>query len=184
MKKTVLSLIVIGLTLVGCASTPKETMPLDEAIEIAKEVAGMVDYYDHINSYARNLFIGENEFQGQCGDYALLFALKTGADLIAVNQNGAVNNGIYRIVREEKIPSLIEWANKNLPKDVNGNIQSCFLRNNDGIWYYHPKIGMYRIRFVKGYTPRISNTHVWNLLGDTEIDVTRLDTDGTWYPYM
>jgi len=176
-------LVIVVLALAGCSSQePEDTvMSLSEALKYIDEVAGMVDYYDHIHPEYPNLVKGPNEIQGQCGDYALLFALKTGASLIIVNQGiPEISNGVYKVAGKSNDLSYINIIEKSSPKDKNGDPVSSINWNGSEAHLYHPKIGLYRIRKVSNYTPKISNKHVWNLLGTTEIDVQIYDVSGTW----
>jgi hypothetical protein len=172
--KKIIVLALITLSMIGCSQTEEF-----EYLDVIKEVAGMVDYYDHMSPNAKNLVKGENEIQGQCGDYALLFALKTGAYLIVANNN-SIENGIYEVVGKANYPELIKHLEEVRPKDINGDPESCFCWNNDGKYLWHPKIGLYRITKIHNYIPKIKETHVWNLIGTTEIDVTWYDTSGRW----
>ena len=176
-------LVIVVLALAGCSSQePEDTvMSLSEALKYIDEVAGMVDYYDHLEPSFPNRVKGPNEIQGQCGDYALLFALKTGASLIIVNQGiPEISNGVYKVAGKSNDLSFISIIEKSRPKDKNGDPESTICWNGSEAYLYHPKIGLYRIRKVSNYTPKISNKHMWNLLGTTEIDVQLYDVDGTW----
>jgi hypothetical protein len=181
MKRIVVIFVIFSvITIISCSGPSEEF----EYLDTIKEVAGMIDYYDHLDPNAKNLVKGKNEIQGQCGDYSLLFALKTGADLIAVNQDNILEDGVYSVVEENYIDTLVNnlFKNKEWPKDINGDPQSGFIRNNNELWLYHPKIGMYRLSKLRNYTSKTKITHVWNLLDNIEIDVTRYDTEGTWVP--
>ena len=99
MKKFIAIGILFSLIFSGCFSTQPARSAFDpdflmEVERIAIEVAKSIKYYDNLPNH----FIGENEIEGQCGDYAVLFALKTGANLvIQQNESVGVKNGIYRL---------------------------------------------------------------------------------------
>jgi len=189
MKKIAI-IILLGLFLYGCKTEPEQetAMPMSEVMKYIEEVAGMVDYYDHLRSEYPNLVRGPNEIQGQCGDYALLFALKTGAKIVVVNTNPRIENGIYKVAGKSNDSSIINSIEKSFTlKDKNGDLQSGYWYTDYDLYLYHPKIGLYRLNKVNNYTPKINYNHVWNLLntvelGTIEIDVSNYDVNGTWQP--
>jgi len=91
MKKLVF-IFLVAILAIGC-STGTDTgtdIPDRPVEEVIIEVASAIRYYEHLDPTKKNLYTSENEFQGQCGDYALLFALKTGAQIIVTNQDNKI----------------------------------------------------------------------------------------------
>jgi len=188
MKKILaIALVVFALGLIGCNSQEPEEeevvqMPLSEAIKYIDEVARMVRYYDDLFPDVPNLFKGPNEIQGQCIDYAFLFALKTGASIIITNPNPSseFKSGIYKVTGKSNDSSIINDIEKWNSRDINGDIRSCVEYRNGTSYFYNPKIGLYKLKKVGDYASRINSYHAWNLLGTTEIDVSNYDVNGAW----
>lgn len=200
MKKFVLLVLLVPvfLGLISCknlVSDPLEPLPLPEdrpLQEILIEVAESIKYYEHINPDIRNLYSSEDEFQGDCGDYALLFALKTGALMIIANQQGngdgiiVFEDGIYKIVaRDPKSSTMEKYMRDNGQNiDTDGRVQSApyHFSNPDRRGIFHPEIGSYVLEKVSDYTPKTSKMHCWNILNGVEIDPTLFDSIGSYRP--
>jgi hypothetical protein len=78
----------------------------NKIIETALISAKIFSYYKSENSNAGNFYVGENEIEGQCSDYALDFVIRWNrenpenpAELVAVNQKG-LQSGSYKVVKE------------------------------------------------------------------------------------
>jgi hypothetical protein len=186
MKKILaIAFVVLAFSLVGCKQEPEEEeveMSLSEAMKYIEEVARMVDYNDLLDPNKPNLYKGPDEIQGECSTYALLFAQKTGASIIIVSVNPLNKNGIYKLVGKSNDSSVISSFRNGAPKDKNGDPSSGFATFNGIMYIYHSKLGLYRLKKVDDYIPKYNRNHAWNLLGTTEIDVNKYDSQGTWRP--
>jgi len=130
-------------------------------------VARSIKFYDNQPNYYK----GQNEFEGNCGDYAVLFALKTGANLIVQNQRKEVPNGIYKLVDNVSIDIKNE-----IKRRLVYNHRSGLIGPWDSIYFpiilYHPKLGFYSLELIErktvkthfGYNMINSDPHVWNEL--------------------
>jgi len=162
----------------GDESAGQSGRPLEE---VMVEVASTIRYYEHIEPNRTNLYTSPDEYQGQCGDYALLFALKTGARIIVANQPvDWLSDGVYEVVRKDPALSDITQLFKDGPKDSDGRVESGFYAYLGKVGLFHPMIGAYVISKVDGFTPRYSGQHVWNILDGVEIDVSRFDCLNIW----
>jgi len=189
MKKLIVIGILYSLIFNACVGTQPARSALDpdflkEIEKIAIEVAKSIKYYDNLPNH----FIGENEIEGQCGDYAVLFALRTGANLvIQQNESVGVKNGIYRLVQ---IPEDFQNAVQNILIEHFGeNYRSGFFGpwSWDGIDYHrlicHPQIGVFYIDLIEektiethfGINMEENGPHVWNELNGLIIDITWAD---------
>jgi hypothetical protein len=152
------------------------------------EVASAIKYKGaYVNRYS-----SKEEFEGVCGDYSTLFAIKTGAKLVITNQwtrekpggNGmeGIFNGIYEIFEEDDPDVVIQFlgdANFYMASTIHQFYISYKYSNCIGI--YNDGFGAWILRKVEDFEPRNSTTHVWNILPNgMEIDVTFLDTGGDW----
>jgi hypothetical protein len=148
---------------------------------IAKKVARSIKYYDNLPNY----YTGKNEFEGNCGDYAILFALKTGANLVIQNQEQQYNipNGIYKITGR---------VSKELEDEIKFRISKFSKSGWIGPWWYnktwplslyHPIIGIYSVELIEEKTVKehfgidmtYSAPHVWNELNGIIIDISSAD---------
>ena len=183
MKKFILA---VGVFLILIISSCQEEQAIitNEIETAAVKVASSIRYYDNMPNY----YVGENEIEGQCGDYAVLFALETGANII-VQQNGSVGvkNGIYRLKR---IPQGLEEAVQNQLKSALGvNYRSGFFgpytwdRVNYNRLICHPQIGIFYLELIREYTVithfginmQQNGAHVWNELNGIIIDACWAD---------
>jgi hypothetical protein len=143
------------------------------AMEI--EVAYMVKFYSDLNPTLQNKYVGENEVEGQCGDYALLMALKFGCDLVIQNQTvDYLPNGIYRLVGEY-------LPDNQLRNVVHNHGRSGYWSHRGKIGTYHPILGFYELRLIQsGRFPTalgnfIDSKHVWNRLNGVMLDANYVD---------
>jgi len=191
MKKV---LLVVLIVLFGCASVPKASSPNEEAM---RRIAGQIDYYDHLEPGFRDYYNDGNQFQGQCGDYSLMYSLETGAYIVIVNNIAPIKDGIYKVSSKDPAGSAIgQWfLNNNFPRTPSGELQSLiylFIDNyGERFGIYHPKIGAYVIRFVTNNsdveriaramgTKHVFNAHPDGEGGWTYVDVTEFDTQNEW----
>jgi len=186
MKKFKFSFIfLVAILAIGCSTgTDIPDRPVEEVII---EVASAIRYYPSLVPTAKNLYTSENEFEGQCADYSLLFALKTKAQIIVTNQDKQLkmDDGIYRVVGKDPIKSNFEdLFNWDGTLDSFGRHRSTvyhFVTRDGERWgLYHPMIGAYVLRKVADFTPRNKDKHIWNLLDGVEIDVNKFDCQGSW----
>ena len=159
----------------------KDNIDITQINLIAEEVARSIKYYDNQQNYYK----GENEFEGYCADYAVLFALKTGANLVVQNQRKEIPDGVYRLV-------------DNVSIDIKNEIKRRLVTNHRsgliGPWddarfpiiIYHPVTGFYSIELIKRKTIKThfgfnmnGTKHVWNELNGVIIDVCYADTSNT-----
>jgi hypothetical protein len=183
MKKLIF--VLIGFICINYTTNPEDLNYLEV---IAIKVAKSIKYYDNKPNY----YIGDNEFEGQCGDYAVLFAIETGANIIVQqNESVGVKNGTYKLSR---IPDTFENAIQNQLKNSRGeNYRSGFF----GPWVWaginypflicHPQIGVFALELTREHTVithfginMIQNgPHVWNELNGQIIDVCWADVHNT-----
>jgi hypothetical protein len=166
-----------------------------EIIKIAKSVAERFIYYKSKNPNAGNYFVGENEIEGQCSDYALLFVIewnkrypKNTAEIVTVNQEKGIKSGSYKVVEkltdEEPIALGIKYYNRNMsqwfiPPVKTGSTEISVL--------FHPKMGFYKLVQSKNYdiiqhfgVDMINKApHTWAKVGDIAVDPCWADTDNT-----
>jgi len=146
---------------------------MDNVLKAAINVAQTIKYYGDTPDH----FPAQNKIEGQCGDYAILFALTTGASLVIQNQtsdfvNYILPDGIYKI-KERFLPEESFLAL---------NLQySGFYSWNGVMFHFHPVLGAYTIELVEekkvvshfGVDMTSSSpiqTHVWNELNGVVID--------------
>jgi hypothetical protein len=138
-----------------------------------------------------NYFSSKGEIEGTCGDYALLFALKTGAYIVfnkSIMEKNGIQPGHYKIIRQ-------------IPWEENPFLHSHFSKyNNKMIGVTHEgktymgslRWGLYEVSLVKPvnvhyhfgkdvYNSKIS--HAWNVLNDRVIDVSWWDCGNSKSPY-
>ena len=186
-------LFVVGIVLIGCATVPKASSPDFEAI---RRIAGQIDYYDHLEPDTKDYYDDGNQFQGQCGDYSLMYSLETGAYLVIVNNN--IPNGIYKVSSKDPAGSVFlgQWYSRiSNRRTQSGELESGYyhIRDDYGERYglYHPNIGAYVITFVTNnpdveyLARRINTNHVFNAHPNGSgvwiyVDVTSYDTQNNW----
>jgi hypothetical protein len=164
----------------------------NEIIKIARLSAERFTYYKSENPNANNYYIGENEVEGQCSDYALFFVINWNkkypdnpAEIVAVNQK-YINSGSHELVKEVK--NNIDF---DLPQWWNLEKSQWFANQNiDGVEcsiLFHPNLGFYKliqkdIYEVKkhfGYDMAEKGSHVWAKVGNIAVDPCWADTDNT-----
>ena len=170
-----------------------KTLIENKIIEVAKISAESFSYYKSIDPNAGNFYIGENEVEGQCSDYALLFVIEWNkrypdnfAEIVAVNQEKGIKSGSYKIVN--KVEKNIDFE---LPRWWNLDKSQWFAnRNIDGVEcsiLFHPQLGFYKliqsnIYVVKkhfGYDMTEKGPHVWAKVGNIAVDPCWADTNNT-----
>jgi hypothetical protein len=161
---------------------------IEEIEKIAQISAETFSYYKIKNPNAGNYYVGKNEIEGQCSDYALKFVLlwnekhpENIAEIVAVNQDLGIKSGSYIIVKE-----IINFQ----PSYFRPNI-SCWIVNpaeENGIKnkvLYHPNLGFYEVEQARCYNIKkhfdedMANKgpHVWAKVGDISVDPCWADTD-------
>lgn len=158
--------------------TPSK-VEIEHAKDLAVDVARWFDYSTgKINS----------QHEGQCGDYALRFALKFNA---YKNQNVA-----RLVVANNPIPSgtyiigdLVDVAELGFKGFSSGT--SGFLVWRGEFYLYHPVIGAYQIFLEREWTPKKHfgvdmsdkrQVHVWASIGDLSVDPTYYDLWPEYFP--
>jgi uncharacterized protein YyaL (SSP411 family) len=166
-----------------------------EIIKIAKSVAEHFTYYKSKSQNAGNYFIGENEIEGQCSDYALLFVIEWNkrhpentAEMVAENQEKGIKSGSYKVVGkltdEERIALGIKYYDCNMsqwlkpPLEIDGTEISVL---------FHPEIGFYKLVQSKKYNiiqhfgvDMLNKApHTWAKVGDIVVDPCWADTNNT-----
>jgi hypothetical protein len=160
-----------------------------EIIKIALFSAKTFSYYKSKNPDAGNFYVGENEIEGQCSDYALVFVNKWNekhpenqAEIVTINQPWYIESGSHKVIKE--IPDF------DLPAWKRTSSQWIGRQKIDGIEcsiLFHPHIGFYQLMLSKTYEVKqhfgfeMSNKgpHVWAKIGDIAIDPCWADTDNT-----
>jgi hypothetical protein len=159
----------------------------NEIIKIAQISAEGFSYYKSIDPTVGNFYVGKNEVEGQCGDYALMFVIewnkrypKNLAEIVAVNQEKGIKSGSYKVVKkltnEERIALGIKYYKRNIsqwmrpPLKIDGKECSVL---------FHPEIGFYQLEQSKIYEIKQhfgvdmvvnNNPHVWAKVGDISVD--------------
>lgn len=168
----------------------------NEIIEIARICAESFSYYKSKNPNAGNRYIGKNEIEGQCSDYALMFVINWNkrypenvAEIVAVNQEKGIKSGSYKVVKkltDEELTALgIKYYDRNIsnwirpPQKTDG--EECSV-------LFHPEIGFYQLNQLKVYEVKqhfgvdmveYKCPHVWAKVGDIAVDPCWADTDNT-----
>jgi hypothetical protein len=162
---------------------------LIKEIEKIAQISAETFFYDKTkDSNAGNYYIGKNEIEGQCSDYALKFVLlwnekhpENIAEIVAVNQDLGIKSGSYIIVR--KIinfkpsfyrPVTSRWI-VNPPEE--NRIKNTVL--------YHPELGFYEVEQTRCYNIKkhfdedMTNKgpHVWAKVGNIAVDPCWADTN-------
>jgi hypothetical protein len=182
----------IGLLSASCGdgTTPDDSLKLNEdgvPMDIIIEVAQSIKGYNNLQN---NLYTSKDEFEGNCSDFALLFALKTGAKI--VSQDGIPNNitlgagqmpdGVYEIMG---IDPDIDLVLRDAGEKVAWQYYNPAGRTPGSVFgKYHPMIGAYLLKRVADYTSGFDgdgDPHMWNLLNNINIDVTVFDDTGDWH---
>jgi hypothetical protein len=163
--------------------------------KIALISAKTFSYYKSKNPYAGNFYVGENEIEGQCSDYALDFVIRwnkenpeSEAELVAINQACGIQSGAYKVVKEVPDSIISDLKKKKCFKE------SGWLKNvaqgNGGyidLVLYHPSLWFYEVQQTKAYEVKMhfgedmtkKGPHVWAKIGDIVIDPCWADTDNT-----
>jgi hypothetical protein len=166
----------------------KEEKIKNKIIEIALISAKTFSYYKSKNPNAGNFYVGENEIEAQCSDYALDFVIRWNkenpeneAEIVVINQDIGIQSGSYKVVKE--ISDLIRWKCfkesgwlKNVPQRNGGYIDLVL---------YHPSLWFYEMEQTKAYEVKThfgedmtkKGPHVWAKIGDIAIDPCWADTD-------
>jgi hypothetical protein len=164
----------------------------NEIIKIARFSAESFCYYKSIDPDAGNFYMGKNEVEGQCADYALVFVIEWNkkypenlAEIVAVNQEKGIKSGSYKVVKkitdEERIDLGIKYYKRNIsqwmipPKKIDG--EECSV-------LFHPEIGFYQLEQSEIYEIKnhfgvdmvVNNSpHVWAKVGDIFVDLCWAD---------
>ncbi|MCL1931985.1 MAG: hypothetical protein FWF55_09220 [Treponema sp.] len=163
----------------------------NEIIEIAR-ISAESFYYKSNAPNVGNYYVGKNEVEGQCSDYALKFVLlwnekhpENPAEIVTVNQPCYIKSGSYKVVKK------ITSADIDLPSwwklDTSQWIAN---REIDGVEcsvLFHPEIGFYQlvqseiyeIKQHFGFDMANKGQHVWAKIGDIAVDPCWADTDNT-----
>ena len=181
--------VVIALLLCIVTTKTYSNVVEDEIKRVAQIAAESFSYYKSIDRNARNFYKGQNEIEGQCGDYALRFVVlwnelypDNPAELVAVNQGNAAQSGSYEVVRTRPEYNPSWW-------DIPVSGFARYIWNGQEVFgIYHPEVGFYELRLSKAYTVTRhfgvdmtdkSQVHVWAKVGDIAVDPTWADTGNT-----
>jgi hypothetical protein len=162
-----------------------------EIIEIARICAESF-YYKSENASVNNYYIGNNEIEGKCSDYALMFVIywnerhpENPAEIVAVNQEKGIKSGSYKVLKKITRDAL------NLPHwwklDTSQWIGNLVLDGVESSVLFHPEIGFYQLVQSKiyevkqhfGFDMANRGPHVWAKVGDIAVDPCWADTDNT-----
>ncbi len=174
--------------------TPEE---IQEAEHLAKQAAMAFHYYDSPNDFYK----GENEIDGQCGDYALRFCLLWNerhpdkpALLVIQNQyihrRLAFKNGSYKIVAHLESLDAVFRARKDIGAGNKSGLYHWIAGFRKFIMLYHPAVGAYEIKLAEKYSVKKHfwvdmtdkrQTHVWAKIGDVIVDPTYPDVNSSAY---
>jgi hypothetical protein len=159
----------------------------NEIIKIAQISAESFSYYKSIDSTVGNFYMGKNEVEGQCSDYALVFVIEWNkrypenlAEIVAVNQEKDIKSGSYKVMKkltdEERIALGVKYYKRNIsqwmipPRKIDGKECSVL---------FHPEIGFYQLEQSEIYEIKQhfgvdmmvnNNPHVWAKVGDISVD--------------
>jgi hypothetical protein len=163
--------------------------------EIALISSKIFSYYKSKNQNAGNFYVGENEIEGQCSDYALDFVIRWNkknpenkAEIVVVNQDCGIQSGSYKVVKE--IPdSIISDLKKKKCFKESGWLKNVSKENGEYIdlVLYHPCLWFYEVEQTKSYEVKTHfgkdmttrGPHVWAKIGDIAVDPCWADTDNT-----
>jgi len=183
------------------ASTPELEKPIvskpepanmeDAIMEIVNEVGAMFHYYREIDPNPGNLIIGENEIDGQCGDYALAFVnlwneRYANEALLVIQYQKPLQDifpdGLYRVIGKDNrdIPII------NTTQIKNGRAISALYKWNGIMGVGHPELGNWEIKLIESITIKshfrddtywtMDSPHCWVWVGDLSVDPTVADT--------
>lgn len=174
--------VLAALILSGCVNIRGAGSTLEEQLlETAREAARKFDYYDEISPDIPDVWKGESEIGGQCGDYAVEFVNLWNARhpekaLLVIQQQGLepFPDGFYEVVGKDP---------QDLPFLKERTTSMLYIWNNVyGIG--HPELGGYVIRLVKEVhvTRHLglenweqNGPHVWAVVGGYSVDPTFAD---------
>ena len=162
MKKLLISLVVFALILAGCSNptnsdnsipeviTEPELITEEDILELVYEVGKMFRYYTEIDPNAGNIIVGNNEYGGQCGDYALAFVnlwnKRYSREALLVVQGHLYQSdypdGLYKVIGKDNRDLQFE----NI---VNGRNVSGWYIWNGAMGMCHPENGNYVIELVE-----------------------------------
>ena len=146
-------------------------------------VAYMFKYYEYLHgkkTNALNVYVGDNEIYGQCGDYALMMAKLYKADIIIQNQGSPHHpNGIYSLIGEFDAPENLQnicsaWGCSGL--------WELMMAGSIHIGIYHPELGYYELKLKQPENIRdisgqyVTSPHVWNILNGVMLYACYIDT--------
>jgi hypothetical protein len=167
----------------------------NKIIEIALISAKTFSYYKSKNPNAGNFYVGENEIEGQCSDYALDFVIRWNkenpeneAEIVAINQDYGIQSGSYKVVK--KIPnSTISCLTKRKCSKGSGWLRNVSQGNGRYIdlVLYHHSLGFYEVELTNAYEVKThfgedmtkKGPHAWAKIGDIAVDPCWADTDNT-----
>jgi hypothetical protein len=164
----------------------------NKIFEIALISARTFSYYKSKNPSAGNFYVGENEIEGQCSDYALDFVIRWNkenpeneAEIVVINQDCGIQSGSYKVVKE--ISDLVErkyfkesgWL-KNISQRSGGYID-LVLYNSSLRFYEVEQTKAYEVKTHFGQDMTTKGPHVWEKIGDIAIDPCWADTDDTLF---
>jgi hypothetical protein len=163
--------------------------------EIALISAKTFSYYKSKNPNAGNFYIGENEIEGQCSDYALDFVIrwnkenpKSEAELVVINQDCGIQSGSYKVVKEIS-DSVISDLKKLKCFNESGWLKN--VSKGDGEYIdlvlYHPSLWFCEVKQARAYEVKThfgedmtkKGPHVWAKVGNIAVDPCWADTDNT-----
>jgi hypothetical protein len=125
----------------------------NEIIKIAQLSAENFSYYKSKNPNAGNIYIGMNEIEGQCSDYALWFVIhwnkahpENQAEIVAVNQEKGIKSGSYEIVKKTTDQELSDLGIKYFKRNISSWLRLPQTKNEEECSFlFHPKIGIYQL---------------------------------------
>ena len=158
----------------------------NEIIKIAQISAENFYYCKSKDSDTGNYYVGINEIEGQCSDYALMFVInwnksypKNPAEIVTVNQEIDIKPGSYKVVKkltdEERIALGIKYYKHNVSQWM---IPPSIMDSKECSVLFHPEIGFYKLVQSKFYkiiqhfgVDMINNgPHTWAKVGDIAVD--------------
>jgi len=156
---------------------------IEEYYQYEINIAYMLKYYEVFHgtvTNVKNVYVGPNEIEGQCSDYALMMAIEYNAEIVLNNQvsdNFFLPDGVYRLVGEYKNQQYLDYLNtftySGLWIDDNNDVER--------IGMYHPEIGVWEIELIESEKQRTitgsytDDMHVWNRLNGIMLDAQYID---------
>jgi hypothetical protein len=152
-----------------CLASQAAEVDLQKADKFARETAAWFHYTTGTIT---------SRYQGQCGDYAVMFIVKYNESVgmnaaRLVTTNNPIPNGTYKLGEKVDVSKL---GFKGFPSGSSG-----FLKWGTQLYVYHPILGAYPIYLEKSWTPKFhfgvdmldkKQVHTWASIDQVSVDPT------------